>query len=564
MRLERLTIKRAKYVLLSLMLLNSVNLKAQEYRLNEQETSKEYYGIYGIEYTYNNATRVMGLFQRGIFVTNKINGSYDTTNEILLTARYKYIFGEEFTFFKTILGTPIVSGEYHYYYASSPSEIYSGIETTYLFNNAENKFFEVRAYDGAKGYEDVEQNPQNKQYYCMNRRRNGDLQIDVYDYNLTSDKKRIAFFVDYRETDEYQKKLIILDDTRFILITSKSVCLYQHNSASNTSASLIAETKLPDILNSANGYQMKVNSLITLPDGTYSFVLDYGKNTMIVHIDATTKIKNVIDLGDTYYTEEVKINGGGSSFSVKGNNFVQACYKKGDTIIYFGGYNNEPALYEINLATGKFEVSNVDIPLKFYKNNTHYGAVDIKYINKKVYINLGFKQRVYQKNPVLKSGVAVYEPIPPTVTISTPYANIGDNTPVAVNVSTSKEYPILNIFNETTQQSVYWGTPQNVVNYNWNGVGNVTLTARLHDTDGELLSVSNPIVVNQNQLLNTTRTAFNNNTGLQQFVVIDDVERHFENNSMNQQLIADIKAKASGTFLIYKDVCDVLVPLLKP
>lgn len=153
---------------------------------------------------------------------------------------------------------------------------------------------------------------------------------------------------------------------------------------------------------------------------------------------------------------------------------------------------------------------------------------------------------------------------PPLVTITTPRPNIGDNTMVSIDILASENYPILCVFNETIQQPIYWGTPQNTINYNWNSVGDVKLSARLYESDNSLLSISNTITINQKDVLNQALSIINSQNGLQKIIIIgDNLNRYYTDNIQNQLLVNELKTKSQGIYLITNSLSDVLQPLLK-
>lgn len=148
---------------------------------------------------------------------------------------------------------------------------------------------------------------------------------------------------------------------------------------------------------------------------------------------------------------------------------------------------------------------------------------------------------------------------------STP-SKIGDNTSITLSVNYVNEDGNKMLVKEiNTGKILYDGPVTTYLNVYAPGLeGDLRLEAQLLIGSNSVIASSNAIVVNKKDLLNRAYLAANTKTGLQSFIVIDDVERYVENNSANQKLVADIKAKASGTFLIYNDVSAVLVPLLKP
>lgn len=158
----------------------------------------------------------------------------------------------------------------------------------------------------------------------------------------------------------------------------------------------------------------------------------------------------------------------------------------------------------------------------------------------------------------------VYGPPLPTVSVSTSTSNIGDNTPIMFEVNTTGSYSYLYIHDVTNNIGIWSGAAHTPVRLDLDFEGNKSILVQILDTDWSLLNTSNVLTFNKRNVLNRAYLAASNKTGLQNFIVIDDVQRYFENNAANQKLVADIKAKASGTFLIYNDVSDVLTPLLKP
>lgn len=165
--------------------------------------------------------------------------------------------------------------------------------------------------------------------------------------------------------------------------------------------------------------------------------------------------------------------------------------------------------------------------------------------------------------------IRTYKFRPPirTATISTTASNIGDNTHVMIDVNTIGPYAYLNVHDVTNNVGIWSGVAQATarldLDLDLEFEGDKSIIVQMLDTDRSILSTSNVLTLNKRNVLNKAYSTASNKTGLQNFIVIDDVDRYFENNSANQKLVADIKAKAAGTFLIYNDVCDVLIPLLK-
>lgn len=169
---------------------------------------------------------------------------------------------------------------------------------------------------------------------------------------------------------------------------------------------------------------------------------------------------------------------------------------------------------------------------------------------------------------VWKLGISTY-PYPMyrryiAVQISPSQTNIGDNTPISLNLSYEgdiDQFTNISVLVNGIPQQTFSGH-LNFLSTHVSGGGDIKVQVVLMDNATSVFT-SNIVTFNKRNLLETTLTATLSaqpNT----FLILDDVDRYYENNANNQSLVQGILDKKVGIFLIYNNVSDVLVPLLKP
>lgn len=203
----------------------------------------------------------------------------------------------------------------------------------------------------------------------------------------------------------------------------------------------------------------------------------------------------------------------------------------------------------------------------YYSGDSKYEDNRVNQISEGTLMSDSMPQKLNKGTSVWKKG----NPYPTfrypvSCEISTKYKFIGDNTDLIVSLTFKGSLEDFNKIEVLKNNTLIKSTSKaNSVTIDNSLLENNSLDiyVRLMD-DNFVANISNHIIVDKRDILNKALAAANTKTGLQNFIVIDDAERYFENNSGNQKLVADIKTKATGTFLIYNVVSDVLVPLFKP
>lgn len=325
-------------------------------------------------------------------------------------------------------------------------------------------------------------------------------------------------------------------------------------SINKTETILIATDQLIKLANSNTTTQAlpadcTFTHAIDMQDGTYVAVgYDANKDVILVGFDQDLRIltqKTLTDISSRYiYSSDLK------AFS---------CFKSANRFILLGYINKEAYILELDKNFNILSQDNIYIP---YVDMGKLSPIcqGITIYKKKVILNFilwdGWNARPY-------AAYSIYKPVPPTVSISVEYPRIGDNTPVTINVAASEEYPALKISNIETNQNIYAGGATNRYSFYWNRIGNYNFKATIHDTDGELLSTSNTVTVNQTNTLSKILDVIDSKSNLQQMVIIDDTDRYYENNVVNQGIVSQIKQRVDGIFLISNDVSPVLSPLLE-
>lgn len=150
-----------------------------------------------------------------------------------------------------------------------------------------------------------------------------------------------------------------------------------------------------------------------------------------------------------------------------------------------------------------------------------------------------------------------------SVDILPQYTNIGDNTnlPLTVIVITEKANS-LRIVDLKTNTTYYNGPIKDHIDLPLNREGDYQLQAQLFNLDSTVAK-SSIININKVNILNRAINTLNLQNGLQKFLIINEKDRFFEDNSTNRAIVNKIKASSSGTYLIFNDISPVLQPLLE-
>lgn len=151
---------------------------------------------------------------------------------------------------------------------------------------------------------------------------------------------------------------------------------------------------------------------------------------------------------------------------------------------------------------------------------------------------------------------------PPTVNSSSLYEYIGDSTNGVLNVNydlkenTGYSMKVYNVNNPAV--SYYSGAPIPSLSLNI-GEGDHYFQVML--TNGIKSVISNTVHINKKNLLSRAYSVVSK--GKEQYVILDDTNRYYENNTANQQLVSKLKNSLNGVFVISNDASPVLVPLLE-
>lgn len=151
----------------------------------------------------------------------------------------------------------------------------------------------------------------------------------------------------------------------------------------------------------------------------------------------------------------------------------------------------------------------------------------------------------------------------PTVSISTSTKNIGDNTPVMFALNTIGDYSYLYIQDANTNTEIWSGGPHTPITLNLDFEGEKSILVKLLDEDRSILNTSNVLVFSKKNALDKILAEGNNKTGLQKIFIISDVDRYYEDNTLNQLLVKKIKDTGAEVYLISNTVSNVLKPLLR-
>lgn len=165
------------------------------------------------------------------------------------------------------------------------------------------------------------------------------------------------------------------------------------------------------------------------------------------------------------------------------------------------------------------------------------------------------------------SAIRIYKKLKTkSITLKSDFKEIGDNTSVKLEI---KLRGFLNPSNETIEiyetlnnTTLYKDKYMEQIHFNIKE-GDFNLKAKIVSSSGEVIESRNVIEITKKNILNRTLEQLKNNQGLDKFIIINDKDRYFENNSLNQSIVNEIKNKSKGTFLIYNDVSQVLDTLLE-
>lgn len=197
-------------------------------------------------------------------------------------------------------------------------------------------------------------------------------------------------------------------------------------------------------------------------------------------------------------------------------------------------------------------------------NLTQYGY-DYKYYSFSTQVNdeILIYLRPYDYKKVSPTRIKLTKPLP-TISIATPNERIGDNTPIEITIASilngNTDYT-LKVFNSNNQSNVYYEGPIKDNLSILTGEGDIYIQATL--INGKNTVKSNIIHNNKKNVLEHSADIISTNNGTQKVLVIVDADRIFTNNATNQKLVADIKKKASGIYLISNNVSEVIKPLLE-
>lgn len=143
---------------------------------------------------------------------------------------------------------------------------------------------------------------------------------------------------------------------------------------------------------------------------------------------------------------------------------------------------------------------------------------------------------------------------------------IGDNTSIMLNVNYVNEDCSNMIVKETSTGTVLYNGPitTNVSVPTGTLEGDLKFEAQLLLNSNAIVASSNVLDVNKKDILNNILAEGSNKTGLEKVFIVSDIDRYYENNSMNQSIVNQLKTKGIGVYLIGNTISDVLKPLLKP
>lgn len=383
----------------------------------------------------------------------------------------------------------------------------------------------------------------------MSRTYNGEDFVGIKKYNLTSTTKTLLNESSFVEDEEAG----YVDATDGIEVSNNNILIGGRDKINKfyydgSKYVLQNTTPLP-----VTGIQLK---FFRLDNGSiFAYMHTYATegSGCFVTIYKLDSNGNILKYYTCPYRVELYATQANAICKKDSNSFFLAANDRSDSFFTLLEFDDNLNLKQIDSITKPAKLLN-------YSRYSTYIST-LKYANKQLYVIYGLYGLWTNGSP--DSYYAVYKPIPPTATITPQYTNIGDNTPITLNIVASESYPILSIFNEDTQQGIYWGAPMNTVSYLWTGTGSINLSIRIHDSDGSLLSKGNTVTINKKDVLNNSFAIFNNNSGLQQVVIISDVDRYYENNISNRNLVNQLVSKSGGVFLIFNNVSPVLAPLLK-
>lgn len=143
---------------------------------------------------------------------------------------------------------------------------------------------------------------------------------------------------------------------------------------------------------------------------------------------------------------------------------------------------------------------------------------------------------------------------------------IGDNTSIMLNVNYVNEDCSKMIVREINTGNVLYNgaiTPYITVP-TATLEGDLRLEAQLLLNSNAVIASSNEIFVNKKDILNKILGEGSNKNGLEKVFIVSDIDRYYENNSLNQSIVNQLKTKGIGVYLIGNTISDVLKPLLKP
>lgn len=143
------------------------------------------------------------------------------------------------------------------------------------------------------------------------------------------------------------------------------------------------------------------------------------------------------------------------------------------------------------------------------------------------------------------------------------YDNIGDNTKLPVTiVAITSSGNILRIVDLKNNKVYYNGPIKDYIELPLDREGNYALQASIMDGN-EIITQSKIININKLDILNKAIGILTLQNELNKFIIINEKDRFFENNSSNRDLVNKIKEKSSGTYLIFNEISPVLEPILE-
>lgn len=155
-----------------------------------------------------------------------------------------------------------------------------------------------------------------------------------------------------------------------------------------------------------------------------------------------------------------------------------------------------------------------------------------------------------------------------SVDIQAAYKTIGDNTKLPITISysgpNSYEFQIVNASSNQVLYSSKLKDIPNRIDLQLDFEGDIPLNSRILNTSKIVVAYGNTTTVNKNNILDRAINYLSTNSSQPTFLIINDHDRHFDDNTANQNLIKQIIAKADGIYLIYNDVSQILTQLLEP